>query len=221
MAIARVQPTVLAVPEDGAPAAPPGAPPPVPAAASAPEDGTRAASKGSIAIAIGIIVIGGVVSWLADVVFDPTPFKVASNLSAFAALFVAAAAIERLLEPFTRFFGQVESAKSKRDSAVVAMADTGDAQDAASQQAALNQARANRSVMVWALATGVSMVFSAACGFYLLHSIAAPGGSPNAALDILLTGLVIGSGTKPLHDLVSRVQSAKEKAQDPPETRGG
>jgi hypothetical protein len=192
----------------------------VPAAASTPSDGTRAASGRAIAVGFGIVAVGGVLAWLADRLLDPSPFKVGSDLSVFAALFVASAAIERLLEPFSKFFGKVEDMKAKRDTAVASMQDTGGAQEAASSQAALNQARANRTVMVWGLATAISMVLSAAGGFHLLYSIAAAGSTPNLALDILLTGLVIGGGTKPLHDVVSRVQKAKEKAEDPPETRG-
>jgi hypothetical protein len=36
-----------------------------------------------------------------------------------------------------------------------------------------------------------------------------------AWVDALVTGLVVGSGTKPLHDVLSRVQKTKEKAEDP------
>jgi hypothetical protein len=39
--------------------------------------------------------------------------------------------------------------------------------------------------------------------------------------DILLTGLAIGGGSKPLHDLISRIEKAKNNASDPPETRAG
>jgi hypothetical protein len=33
--------------------------------------------------------------------------------------------------------------------------------------------------------------------------------------DCLITGLVVGSGTKPLHDLITRVQSQSATAQTP------
>jgi len=36
---------------------------------------------------------------------------------------------------------------------------------------------------------------------------------------IALTGLAVGSGTKPLHDLISDVQKAKEQREDPPEKK--
>lgn len=34
-------------------------------------------------------------------------------------------------------------------------------------------------------------------------------------LDLLLTGLAIGGRSKPLHDLISNLQAAKDSRQDP------
>ena len=39
------------------------------------------------------------------------------------------------------------------------------------------------------------------------------------ALDILVTGLAIGGGTKPLHDLISNLQAAKDNRKNPSQTR--
>ena len=53
----------------------------------------------------------------------------------------------------------------------------------------------------------------------LLTAVIATGSAqPPAWADLLVTGLVVGAGTKPLHDLVSRLEKSKEKAQDPAET---
>ena len=41
-----------------------------------------------------------------------------------------------------------------------------------------------------------------------------------AQVDMLVTGLAIGSGTKPLHDLISSLQKSKENREDPPELTG-
>lgn len=41
-------------------------------------------------------------------------------------------------------------------------------------------------------------------------------GTP-APVDIVISGLAVGSGTKPLHDLISSLQKAKEEREDPPE----
>ncbi len=37
-------------------------------------------------------------------------------------------------------------------------------------------------------------------------------GSPNRLLDLLVTGLVVGAGTKPLHDLISQIQTTSAKS---------
>jgi hypothetical protein len=33
-------------------------------------------------------------------------------------------------------------------------------------------------------------------------------------MDTLITGLVVGAGTKPLHNVITRIETAKNKAQD-------
>jgi len=38
-------------------------------------------------------------------------------------------------------------------------------------------------------------------------------------LDLLATGLAIGGGTKPLHDLIKNLQEAKNDKKDPPQVR--
>jgi hypothetical protein len=37
-------------------------------------------------------------------------------------------------------------------------------------------------------------------------------------LDVVVTGLVVGAGTKPLHDLISNLSASKETKQKPPGT---
>jgi len=41
-----------------------------------------------------------------------------------------------------------------------------------------------------------------------------PTPTPPTYFDVLVTGLVIGGGTKSLHDLIARVEKSKDKAQD-------
>ena len=43
-------------------------------------------------------------------------------------------------------------------------------------------------------------------------------GAPPFWADLLVTGLVVGAGTKPLHDLVSNIEHGKDAKQDPPAT---
>ena len=88
---------------------------------------------------------------------------------------------------------------------------------AAHYKAAVDSARASRGVLMWGLATAVSTVLSAGGGFCLLRLISASptwDGIPVWA-DALITGLVVGSGTKPLHDLINRNQRQADATQTP------
>lgn len=60
----------------------------------------------------------------------------------------------------------------------------------------------------------------ALCGLFgiLLLRLVGLKGVP-AECDIVLTGLAVGSGTKPLHDLISNVQKAKDQKEDPEEKK--
>jgi hypothetical protein len=51
----------------------------------------------------------------------------------------------------------------------------------------------------------------------LMQAVRADGsGQPPFWADLLVTGLVVGAGTKPLHDLVSNIERVKNGKQDPP-----
>jgi hypothetical protein len=101
---------------------------------------------------------------------------------------------------------------------------------AAAAQAELDQRRADKGVAYWALATALGLLASATLGLYLLHVVGLrgdqltadgvwAGGILSAAgfrhmLDLLVTGLAIGAGTKPLHDLITNLQAAKYSKKD-------
>lgn len=42
----------------------------------------------------------------------------------------------------------------------------------------------------------------------------AKGGTPSVGLDLLVTGVAVGAGTKPLHDLVSSLQKSSQAKSD-------
>ncbi|HEX2070385.1 MAG TPA: hypothetical protein VHF90_01905 [Thermoleophilaceae bacterium] len=92
--------------------------------------------------------------------------------------------------------------------------------DAASRKqqadAVLARIRANRVVWLWAAATVIGLAASGALGLYFVQTVATPAAKPPPEwlneVDILITGLVIGAGTKPIHDLITRLQKAKENA---------
>ena len=144
---------------------------------------------------------------------------------------------------------KTEIQKNARDSAVATAKNTqthGALKNAANAQHDLDRLRSSRAVILWAVAAGLAMLASASLGFFLLRSLdAAPAtttksaisatkgtnttptrtdresgsADPNRLLDLFITGLVVGAGTKPLHDLVSRIQATSQSAKDPSETK--
>jgi hypothetical protein len=109
-----------------------------------------------------------------------------------------------------------------------------------------HHSQANRAVLMWATAAVLAMLACASLGIFLLRSIQTPSAvngstvsasvrsssaapsapspakNPNRLLDLLVTGLVVGAGTKPLHDLISQIQttSGKSKASASATTTG-
>jgi hypothetical protein len=62
-------------------------------------------------------------------------------------------------------------------------------------------------VVTWGLASGLGCLACAVLGVGLLTAVMRAGSStPPPALDVLVSGLVVGAGTKPLHDLISNIQ---------------
>ena len=148
--------------------------------------------------------------------------KPVNGTTIFAVFFVASAAIERFLEPIS---GLLPDKSDLRQEAHDAKARAGrefvHGQDAATASTMLKHAARKEAdakdwvfgetVGFWALATIISVVASAALKLYLPYVVGiATGGRP---IQILATGLIIGGGTKPLHELVGYMSAAKEAKQ--------
>ena len=142
--------------------------------------------------------------------------KVAEGVAAFAMFYVAAQAVERFLEPLVAMDPIKRRLASERATKIAAAAASGSAnatQVAATAQAALDQWRANRSVVIFAIATILGMAASAFLGLYFISSLVT-GPVPDVNVDVLVTGLVIGGGSKPLHDLITNVQKSSNAKSD-------
>jgi|GEM_PF-2824699 len=167
------------------------------------------------------------------IVIDTTGFVV------LAPIYIVAQAIERLLDPMaSRLKSTVglktavkiahqntDAAQKKYDAGVKEKASDLDAlQDALNtaasaelkERAKLRKARSERGVILWCIATSISVLVTAALGLGLIAAISKAGTFPDKdwlhALDIILTGAAIGAGTKPLHDLISRIEKSKDAA---------
>jgi hypothetical protein len=179
----------------------PAGPASTPAAAA---DATGTSPKGAVVwVSLAVIAVAlvgcGILNWRVN----PVPFTVPAGVGVFAV-----------------FYNQTHSTSpaGNRQTAI---------QEAAAAQATLDQRRADRAVIFWAVATVLAMAVSAALGLYLLHAVGLPEGSwrggPFSAqglrrwVDLLVAGLAVGGGTKPLHDLISNLQASKEAKKDPPQ----
>jgi hypothetical protein len=203
------------------------------------------AEKRYVTLAIVLVLIGLMVGSLLQRNFHPDledlPQLVA-GVSPFALLYVFAQSIERVIElvspllggllgvadsgkPQPRFKGEVvRTRNSAWREAVVApsrLVNSDDPEGGTNAEAAVKaqhvveQFRANCAVVAVGLAALLAMVASGYVGFFLLHLLGL--GNAGGTLDLLVTGLAVGAGTKPLHDVISNLSKAKESKQDPKE----
>lgn len=188
----------------------PNTPTPPPTPTAAPSIGVVV--KAYVAVLVCAVIAAVLV--LNDCIVDITVTVNTSDFQWFAILYVAAQAIERLLEPIMGKVKAVEVAKAKKDVASARVTAT----DASTQQTELAQVQADRAVIAWGIASSIALVL---CGFLnlgIIDSLAtvdvAKGFSADAyaVINVVITGLVIGAGTKPLHDLITRIEKAKDKA---------
>ena len=138
-------------------------------------------------------------------------YRIDNQWSALTGLFILALAIERALEPFSRKLGpDTTRAKEERDAPQRKAS-------AAQDQNAVEMCRRLTGVVTWGAATGLSFLLCAKLNITLMQAVAANGsGQPPFWADLLVTGLVVGAGTTPLHDLVTHI----ERKQDSPQAAG-
>jgi hypothetical protein len=92
---------------------------------------------------------------------------------------------------------------------------------AATAQNNLERIRLNRAVLAWTFTSALAMVIAGLLGLKLIAAISSgPANASPALLDLVVTGLVIGGGTKPLHDLIAGLQESRKAKQDPPAAGG-
>jgi hypothetical protein len=211
--------------------------------------------------AVGAIVIVGLACW-AITAWIPHPAaavnagagRTVDGLTIFAAFFVAALGIERLLEPLSnailpkaemaqtansamrdartkieRYLSVADDADRMPRVGTALASDGGETgkgvqaapiaadpsaanraiKDAAAAKEKLDVLGLQRTTLFWTIATCLGMATAAAMNLYFLNTVGITVGTRWE--EVLATGLIIGAGTKPLHDLVALV-SAKSTA---------
>ena len=167
---------------------------------------------------LGLAAAGALGAWNIHEFAPTSPFRMSEPMAIFGALLVFAAAVERVLEPITRWMpGRSEQERYEKAVADLDNGVPGAMNAVAHYKAALDSARATRGILMWGIATGLATLLAASSGFYLLRMLAADPGWNGVAVwaDALVTGLVVGSGTKPLHDLINRMQHNANVTQTP------
>ncbi|WP_148616057.1 hypothetical protein [Nocardioides rubriscoriae] len=189
-------------------------------------------------LATGTIVAAALI---ANKVFDDAGFvpgtgnKPVDGMTIFAVFFVGATAIERLLEPLSSAILPQETKKqvagAKKDAAqdvthelalqIMAFPADPATETRARARASLDEAAEAaqdvadrdwyRTVAFWALASVVAIVASASLDLYFLGTVGIA--SPSRWEEILATGLILGAGTKPLHDLIELLSAKKDAAK--------
>lgn len=166
---------------------------------------------------IAVIAVAVLMCLLNRLVIKPPTFQIATGYISLAGVVAATAALERLLEPVSSFLTPAQTTTAD-NSVATAQQDAGDVSKPMGQvapmvmQAAKLQAqvRANRTMIFWAIASSCGLAVSGGLGFFFLQSIATS--KVNPYFDLILTGLIIGAGTKPLHDLITGIQSSSSSA---------
>jgi hypothetical protein len=168
--------------------------------------------------AMAAVIVVTVVMWLAyHFWIKPHPIHFTTGYVPYAGVAFMTAGLERFLEPLSNVLlpaapAKAAAAMSKTaakaagaDPAVTQPGVAAMAQTAADDQAAADKLRAQRTILFWAIASSCGLVISGAFGFFLLQSVATT--PVNSFIDLAITGLTIGAGTKPLHDLISSAQA--------------
>jgi hypothetical protein len=194
------------------------------------DGGAVAASKpavsadvGAVLLGYGLVVVGAAVGILLWKWRDPASFTPGDGISVFAPLYILAQAIERFIEPFSTYLGEAAPddtpANKKRKAEALDEVNKaivrGQAATAAQWQRVVDRIRRNTAVIAWGLASFLGMTLCGLFGLFMLRLVGFTGVPEEA--DIVISGLAVGSGTKPLHDLISNMQKAKESKEDPPE----
>jgi hypothetical protein len=144
-------------------------------------------------------------------------YRIDNQWSALTGLFILALAIERALEPFSRKLGpDATKRRVRRDEALAGPRAAGRKDRAPEFESAIEISRRLTAVVTWGVATGLGFLLCAMLNITLLQAVRANGsGQPPFWADLLVTGLVVGAGTKPLHDLVANIERSKNGKRDP------
>lgn len=150
-----------------------------------------------------------------------------AGVGVFSLFYVVAQAIERILQPVSWFGGgflgglggrtKTELAKKHQVAVLDALNAPHEQQEAKAQEVAnvqhdVDQYRANLTATSFGLAALLAMLVSGYVGLFMLSAV---GLHIAGWLDLLVTGVAIAGGTKPLHDAISSLSSTSKSKGKP------
>jgi hypothetical protein len=201
--------------------------PPAPPAGNPPANG---APDPSTAARLKAVLVVAVVAAIAAFIDSKVKVKVhvEDDFAVFAVFYVVAQAVERLVQPFLEPVKAAPLTNAKKElkvakDAVAAVRTSESANPAALETAAqaegaahatLDAIQSYRALWGWAIATGFALIVCGFLGLGLIEAVASVEGGDAffQRVDVIVTGLAIGAGTKPLHDLISRLEKSKQNA---------
>jgi hypothetical protein len=169
---------------------------------------------GSLIAAFLFLIVGYVLGMIFHQWNGPLGYRVGSAWQAYAGLFVLAAAIERLIQPFSDVLGDAPATPVATTSAAGTPSRAAIAGGTPAANGIDAKSKKNTAVVTWGLASGLGCLACALLGVGLLTAImGADSSTPAPWLDVLVSGLVVGAGTKPLHDVITSIQASKDAKQ--------
>jgi hypothetical protein len=182
-----------------------------------------------------VVVVAAVAGALIFIATDPQLHLDPQGFAVFAPIYVAAQAIERLLEPIAARYKTAEPEKKELKAAreelaleqqkltAALAADVGVEKATADVKKAtedetinankLERKRRERGLVFFLIASVTACLLAGVFGLGIYEAMSTQTLEDYlGAIDVALTGLVIGAGTKPLHDLITRIEKAKENA---------
>ena len=191
---------------------------------------------GAISFVAFVAALFASLVWFQDGDPDSPVFVPPEGLAVFALFYVVAQAAERLVALVLgaiRWLPGLDkpSVLATRDHAV-AVADVGArepgesltlAQQAAAAQAKVDQVRNNRAAVAFGLTAAIAMLV---CGYVDADFLSAVGvefgawSTPDKLLAMVVTGLVVGGGSKQLNDLIGTISKKNAEKSTPVQTGG-
>jgi hypothetical protein len=189
-----------------------------------------------LALVLILVGIGGGTVWFWW--NHPGAYTPPAGINNFAIFYIVAQSLERLSELLRLLFPSIGSAtgknesnederKSKTDAIKERDKALADAIErptdaaltkAATKQSTVNRVRANTAVFYLGLNACLASLLCGALGLLILKAVGMS--DTPVILDVAISGLAVGGGTKPLHDLITNIQKSKEEKQDPEEVTG-